>query len=140
MSHSHFKKQGFTLLELLIVVAIIAVLSAIAFPAYINYVDRTKVKVAQADLLTLSAVVENQRQRTLVYPSSSGVDQFSASWRPSSKPSEFSFSYVPSEKEQAGYTLEATWSAGKRLKGCVITLDDANRRSQTNGCQGSAQW
>ncbi|MCD9507095.1 pilin [Photobacterium phosphoreum] len=50
------KQQGFTLIELMIVVAIIGVLSAFAIPAYKNYVVKSE---ASTGVATLRAVLTN---------------------------------------------------------------------------------
>ncbi len=49
----HKNNEGFTLIELMIVVAIIGVLAAIAIPAFINYVKRSKTSEAPANLKSL---------------------------------------------------------------------------------------
>lgn len=48
------KNQGFTLIELMIVVAIVAIIAAIAYPSYQQYVKRTKRIEVQSYLMELS--------------------------------------------------------------------------------------
>lgn len=52
------KSNGFTLIELMIVVAIIGILAAIAYPSYQDSVRKTRRANVQADLLKLSSYME----------------------------------------------------------------------------------
>lgn len=60
--------RGFTLIELMIVVAIVGILSAIAYPSYAEYVRRGHRAEARAGLLQAQQWLERASTATGVYP------------------------------------------------------------------------
>jgi len=62
------KRRGFTLIELMVVIAIIIILAAIAIPNYLNMTKRAKNSRVQSDMATLATGLETFKTDWGAYP------------------------------------------------------------------------
>src|SRR5690349_23058161 len=77
--------RAFTLIELLIVVAIIAILAAIAVPNFLEAQTRAKISRAKADMRTVTTGLETYRIDQNIYPKSN-IYSWALSFGASSNP------------------------------------------------------
>lgn len=68
------KQQGFTLIELMIVIAIIAILAAIALPMYRDYVAKSQLAAALAEVSPAKTMLESKLQEDSNYAPTSAAD------------------------------------------------------------------
>ena len=72
------KGKGFTLIELMVVIAIILILALIAIPAYRNMQDRARKSRVQSDLRTLANALQMFFTDWNQYPKQTTADRLSA--------------------------------------------------------------
>jgi type IV pilus assembly protein PilE len=70
MQHTSRRSFGFTLIELMIVVAVIAILAAIAFPSYQNYVRNAQRSDGMTALMGIALAQERHRANNVAYAGS----------------------------------------------------------------------
>lgn len=71
--------KGFTLIELMIVIAIVAILTAIAYPSYQDSVRKARRGSAQADLVELANFMERRFTENNAYNSAAAAATLAAS-------------------------------------------------------------
>lgn len=76
-----YKQRGFTLIELMIVVAIVGILAAIAYPSYTDYVQKSRRGDAIASLADFRIEQEKWRANNVSYTTSTGALGLSSSSR-----------------------------------------------------------
>jgi type IV pilus assembly protein PilE len=128
-------KNGFTLVELMIAVAIVGILAIIALPSYSAYVKRSNRANAMAVLLKNANWMQQRFTLGNAYPASGTALPFAQS--PESGTAKYNISIVvPGTPDTGKYTLQAVPVASD---GCAtFTLDETGLRGQTGTATISA--
>jgi len=125
------KQQGFTLIEVMITVAIIGILAAIAAPSYTDYIRRGEVAEAGVYLSDYRVKMEQYYQDNKNYGTTTCVDGTAKpAWSNFVPTSAKSFTFGCVLNGTVGYTITATGSKGRAV-GHVYTIDQDNTQRTT---------
>lgn len=117
--------RGFTLIELMIAVAIAGIVAAIAIPAYGEYVIRARLPQAHNNLSTLRIRLEQFFQDNRTYEGACVAGTAAP------LPAQDDFTYACPTLTATTFVATATGRAGTPVAGFTFTIDQNNLRQST---------
>jgi type IV pilus assembly protein PilE len=108
MNHSSSRatlQRGFTLIELMIVMAVIGILAAIAYPSYLSYLIRTNRAVAAGCLQEMAQHMERRYTTSMAYNAVTTLPVLNCTTDVAGR---YTFAFAASQPTASTYTIEAT--------------------------------
>ncbi len=132
-------QRGFTLIELMIVVAVVGILSAIAYPSYTSYVLKARRGDAKAALTELSQWMERNYTTSGAYNKDSGGTTIVTASLPyvtspkTGTATNYNLSFTAAPTASA-FTLQAVPVGGQLNDLCgTLTLDNTGAKTSIKG-------
>ncbi len=129
---------GFTLIEMMIVVVIVAILATIALPSYSEYVTRGRLMDAHTRLGDLRIQMEKyfQDNRSYMNGAACGIDGTAIANANADGGRSFDYSCPAGALTATTYSLVATGRAAKGMTGFTLSVNEANVKASS----GPAGW
>lgn len=141
LSQSYKSQRGFTLIELMIVVAIIGILAAIAFPSYQQYVIRTKRVDMMNEMQNIASQIESRKLAQGSYNAiSAGVMTSYVGAYPKQGAALYDITIAPNPLT-AEWTITATPKTGTQMASDgTLSLNYQNVKCRATTCGTDKQW
>ena len=127
------KSAGFTLIELMVVIVIVAILAAIALPSYQQYIQRGKITEATSNLSSARLQLEKYYADNRKYDN--GTAGTCGVTMPSGASARyFTITCASGSANAVGdqtFTVTATGVAGQGMSGFAYTINESNVRTST---------
>ena len=137
-SPARLASHGFTLIEIMIVVAIIGILAAIAVPTYGDYLLRSKITEATSQLSSLRIKMEQYYQDNRNYGTAAAACPTIAVPAAVGDTRYFTYACVVGATNQT-YTVTATGVAAQGMTNFIYTINESTTRATTStGAWGRA--
>lgn len=134
-------QRGFTLIEVMVVVAIVGILAAIAYPSYQEYVRRTARADAQADLMELAQMAERFFTLNNQYAADRAGAAFPLAFNQSPRSGGARYNIDIAFPTADTYTLRAVPTAAQAADVCgTLSLDQRGITTPALGTDGRACW
>ena len=127
--------NGFTLIEMMIVVVIIAILASIAYPSYTNYVVKTNRTDMQAEMLTIASEMNAYRAANQTFSGATILNLYGSTVFPKQGNVLYDLSLI--NVSDSNWTLMATPKTNSLQKNNgVICLNDLGQKFWSKGATG----
>ena len=123
--------SGFTLIEVMITVAIVAILAAIAVPSYNEYVQRARITEATSQLSDMRNKMEQYFQDNRTWNPGGGITLPCNAGTVAPLPVSTNFTFTCPVLTANTYTVVATGNAGTSMNGFTFTINQFNQRATT---------